>query len=56
MVPPATKSAQLQIRVSPAEKAAIERAAHRAGLDMSAYVLARVLPALRIRLAELTEA
>jgi hypothetical protein len=52
----ATKSAQLQIRVSPAEKAAIERAARRAGLDMSAYVLARVLPALRIRFAELTEA
>ena len=52
----ATKSAQLQIRVSPAEKAAIERAARRAGLDMSAYVLARVLPAHRNRFAELTEA
>jgi hypothetical protein len=52
----ATKSAQLQIRVSPAEKAAIERAARRAGLDMSAYVLARVLPALPPRFAELTEA
>ncbi|MBL8526295.1 MAG: DUF1778 domain-containing protein [Burkholderiales bacterium] len=56
MVPASTKSAQLQIRVSPAEKAAIERAARRAGLDMSAYVLARVLPALRTRFAELTEA
>lgn len=56
MVPAATKSAQLQIRVSPAEKAAIERAARRAGLDMSAYVLSRVLPALRTRFAELTEA
>jgi hypothetical protein len=52
----ATKSAQLQIRVSPAQKAAIERAARRAGLDMSAYVLARVLPALPRRFAELTEA
>lgn len=50
------KSAQLQIRVSPAEKAAIERAARRAGLDMSAYVLARVLPALQNRFAEMTEA
>jgi hypothetical protein len=52
----ATKSAQLQIRVSPAEKAAIERAARRAGLDMSAYVLARVLPQLRSRFGELTDA
>ncbi|MBL8540539.1 MAG: DUF1778 domain-containing protein [Betaproteobacteria bacterium] len=55
-MPTATKSAQLQIRVSPAEKAAIERAARRAGLDMSAYVLARVLPPLRSRFAEMTEA
>ena len=53
---PTTQSAQIQIRVSPAEKAAIERAARRAGLDMSAYVLARVLPALQNRFAELTEA
>src|SRR5437667_3190754 len=50
------KSAQLQIRVSPAEKAAIQRAARRAGIDMSAYVLARVLPALHGRFAELTQA
>ena len=38
------KSAQLQIRVSPAQKGAIQRAAARAGMDMSAYVLSRVLP------------
>lgn len=38
------KSAQLQIRVTPAEKARIERAARQAGLPMSAYVLGRVLP------------
>ena len=56
LVSATTKSAHLQIRVSPTEKAAIERAAQRAGLDMSAYVLARVLPALRTRFAELTEA
>jgi uncharacterized protein (DUF1778 family) len=37
------KSAQLQIRVSAAQKAAIQRQAERAGLDMSAYVLSRVL-------------
>ena len=37
------KTQQLQIRVSPAEKAAIQRAAKRAGLDMSSYVLSRVI-------------
>jgi uncharacterized protein (DUF1778 family) len=41
-----SKSAQLQIRVSPAQKTAIERAARRAGMGMSAYVLDRVLPSL----------
>jgi hypothetical protein len=46
-----TRSAQLQIRVTPEEKAEIARAARRAGLGMSAYVLARVLadPAARWR-------
>ena len=37
------KSAQLQIRVSAAQKSAIQRAALRAGMDMSKYVLSRVL-------------
>jgi uncharacterized protein (DUF1778 family) len=37
------KLSQLQIRVSEAEKSAIRSAAKRAGLDMSAYVLSRVL-------------
>src|SRR5206468_4452340 len=46
----------LQIRVSPAEKAAIRRAARRVGLDMSAYVLARVLPAPARRFQDLTGA
>jgi hypothetical protein len=55
-MPVDAKSAQLQIRVSPAEKAAIQRAARRAGLDMSAYVLARVLPAPARRFQDLTEA
>ncbi len=44
-MPAATKSGQIQIRVSPAQKTAIRRAARQAGLDMSAYVLARLLPA-----------
>jgi uncharacterized protein (DUF1778 family) len=52
----ATKSAQLQIRVSPAQKAAIGRAARRAGMDMSAYVLARLLPAPARRFQELARA
>lgn len=38
------KSAQLQIRLSAADKAAIQRAARRAGQDMSAWVLNRLLP------------
>lgn len=45
------KTAQMQIRVSVSEKNAIQRAAARAGMDMSAYVLARVLsiPAAQFR-------
>jgi hypothetical protein len=38
------RSAQLQIRVTPQAKTAIEQAARRAGLGMSAYVLRKVLP------------
>jgi uncharacterized protein (DUF1778 family) len=41
-----SKSAQLQIRVSPAQKVSIERSARGAGMDMSAYVLNLVLPDL----------
>lgn len=44
------RSEQLQIRVSPAEKAAVRRAAEHAGLDMSAYVLSRALPTPAMRL------
>jgi Protein of unknown function (DUF1778) len=45
------KSDQLQIRVSRKEKTAIQRAALQAGMDMSAYVLSRVLsvPAAQFR-------
>jgi hypothetical protein len=37
------KTEQLQVRVSAREKTAIQRAATRAGMDMSSYVLSRVL-------------
>ena len=49
------RSEQLQIRVSPAEKDAIRRAAEHAGLDMSAYVLRRAVPSPAIRLQESVE-
>ena len=39
-----TKTSQLQIRVSPEEKAAIKRLAAAAGQTVSRYVLARVIP------------
>ena len=55
-MPAAAKSGQIQIRVSPAQKAAIRRAARRAGLDMSAYILARLLSAPARRFQELTGA
>jgi Protein of unknown function (DUF1778) len=49
------RSEQLQIRVSPAEKAAIRRAAEHAGLDMSAYVLGRALSPAAMRLQACVE-
>ena len=39
-----SKLSQLQVRVSKDEKSAIQRAARGAGMDMSSYVLSRVLP------------
>lgn len=50
------KSTQLQIRVSKREKAAIQGAAKRAGLDMSTYVLSRILSAPAARFQQLVEA
>ena len=44
MMKPTARTAQLQVRVTPAEKAAIARAARRAGVGMSEYVLGRALP------------
>jgi hypothetical protein len=46
------KAAQLQIRVTPEEKAAIQRLAKQADMDMSAYVLSRVLSAPAAQFAE----
>jgi len=50
------KKAQLQIRVSNADKTAIQKAAKRAGLDMSAYVLSRVISAPASRFRECVQA
>lgn len=50
------KSQQLQIRVTPAEKAALKQDARRAGLDLSRYVLARLLPPARARLLDIVGA
>jgi hypothetical protein len=49
----APKSQQLQIRVTPAQKATLKRLARRAGLDVSSYVLARIQPPVRTRIAGL---
>lgn len=48
-----TKSSQLQIRVTPREKAALKRLARQAGQDLSAYVLSRALPSGRLRFGEI---
>lgn len=49
----AAKDSQLQIRVSAAEKAAIRAAAQQADMEVSAWVLARVLPPAQRRFREL---
>jgi hypothetical protein len=50
------KTQQLQIRVSAAQKAAIQRAAARAGMDVSAWVLSKLLPPAGPRFRELMRA
>ncbi len=50
------KTQQLQIRVTPEQKIALKRQAHRAGQSVSTYVLARVLPAAQLRFGELLRA
>jgi Protein of unknown function (DUF1778) len=46
------KNSQLQIRVSQTEKTIIQRAAKRAGLDMSTYVLSRLISEHGMRFQE----
>jgi uncharacterized protein (DUF1778 family) len=48
------KSQQLQIRVTPEEKYALKRMATAAGLDVSSYVLSKVLPAVQREFSRLT--
>ncbi len=49
----ATKTGQLQIRVTAKQKAAVKRLARRAGRSVSSYVLSRVLPDERVRFGEI---
>jgi uncharacterized protein (DUF1778 family) len=51
-----TKSRQLQIRVTPTQKASLQRLARRAGQSVSSYVLSRVLPPEQDRLAQIVRA
>jgi hypothetical protein len=48
-----TKTRQLQIRVTARQKAEIKRLSRRAGLSVSSYVLACVLPEQRVRFREI---
>ncbi len=50
------KTRQLQIRVTPSEKAAIHRLASCAGQSVSSYVLARALPDVQRRFREILQA
>jgi len=47
------KTAQLQIRLTPAQKASLRRRARLAGQDISAYVLSRVAPPAGARFEEI---
>lgn len=51
-----TKSEQLQIRVTPGQKATLKRLASAAGQDVSAYVLSRALPADQARFSSMVDA
>ena len=48
-----SKTSHLQIRVSPAQKAALVRRARAAGLDLSAFVLKKAAPEIGTRFVEL---
>jgi len=47
------KTSQLQIRVAPAQKAELARKARAEGMDLSSWVLSRLLPPRRLRFVEL---
>ena len=48
-----TRSAFVQIRVTPAEKATLKRLAQSSGQDLSSYILSMSLPATRLRFEEI---
>lgn len=50
------KTQFLQVRVTAEQKETLRRLAREAGLDVSSFVLARALPAAKIRFRELVEA
>jgi hypothetical protein len=50
------KTSQLQIRVAPAQKAELARRARAEGMDLSSWVLSRLLPQSRVRFVELVRA
>jgi len=52
-MPPVGKTQQLQIRVTPAQKRAIQRQARRAGMTVSAWILSRLVPTPRQAFQEL---
>jgi len=52
----ASKTDQLQIRVTPRQKDALRRQARAAGVDVSTYVLARALPSANTRFVEILRA
>jgi hypothetical protein len=51
----ATRTEQLQIRVTPQEKRTLRRLAASAGHDLSSYVLSRALPSNRLRFEEILQ-
>lgn len=50
-----SRTQHLQIRVTPAEKAALKRLARHGGQGISAYVLSRALPKAKLRFLELLQ-
>ena len=52
----AAKTQQLQIRVTPRQKAALKRQADAAGRDVSSYVLSRLVPPEQDRFATILRA